>query len=130
MAVAPLPQVRQVVEYALTEIPAEKLCLGLANYGYDWPLPYGRGQTVARTLGSVEAVELAKLVGAEIQFDETAQSPWFAYENEGVAHIVWFEDARSWQAKLELAEEKGLTGVGIWQIMRLFRAGMETVQAQ
>ena len=39
MAVAPLDKVRQVVDYALTEIPAEKLFLGVPVYGYDWPLP-------------------------------------------------------------------------------------------
>ena len=127
-AVAPLDQVRRVVDYALTEIPAEKISLGLANYGYDWPLPFVQGRTAARTLGLVEAVELAKLVGAEIQYDETAQSPWFEYTNSGIRHVVWFEDLRSWQAKFDLIKEKGLTGMGIWQIMRLYRAGMALIE--
>ena len=35
MAVAPINQVRRVVEYALTKIPSEKICLGVPNYGYD-----------------------------------------------------------------------------------------------
>ena len=130
LAVAPLPQVRQVVDYALTEIPAEKLSLGLPNYGYDWPLPYVRGSTAARTISLVEAVELAKLVGAEIQYDETAQAPFFTYTNRGVDHIVWFEDVRSWQAKFDLIKEKGLTGLGIWQIMRLYRAGLQLIREQ
>ena len=130
LPVAPIDSVRRVVEYALTEIPAEKISLGLANYGYDWPLPYVRGQTAARTISSVEAVELAKLVGAEIQFDDQAQSPWFQYTNEGVEHIVWFEDVRSWQAKLDLLREYDLTGLGIWQIMRLFRAGMYLIASR
>ena len=43
MAVAPLPNVRQVVEYALTEIPASKIWLGVPLYGYDWPLPFCAG---------------------------------------------------------------------------------------
>ena len=40
MAVAPLPQVRKVVEYALTEFSPEQLYLGIPNYGYDWPLHF------------------------------------------------------------------------------------------
>ena len=48
MAVAPLDKVRQVVEYALSQIPAEKLILGIPNYGYDWQLPYERGVTRLR----------------------------------------------------------------------------------
>ena len=58
MAVAPVNQVRRVVEYALTEIPAEKVDLGIPNYGYDWPLPFERGVTKATTVGNVEAVQL------------------------------------------------------------------------
>lgn len=45
MAVAPLPNVRAVLDYAVTELPAEKLLLGVPNYGYDWPLPFVQGQT-------------------------------------------------------------------------------------
>ncbi len=127
-AVAPVNQVRRVVEYALTEIPAEKISLGLPNYGYDWPLPFVRNTTAARTLGLVEAVELAKRVRAEIQYDETAQSPWFEYTSGGIQHVVWFEDLRSWQAKFDLIKEKSLTGLGIWQIMHLFRAGMALIE--
>ena len=44
MAVAPIRNVRQVVEYALTEIPPEKIWLGVPTYGYDWTLPYEKGQ--------------------------------------------------------------------------------------
>ena len=43
MAVAPLPEVRRVVEYALTEFTPSQLFLGVPNYGYDWPLPYRQG---------------------------------------------------------------------------------------
>ncbi len=124
MAVAPLDQVRRVVEYALTEIPREKLDLGIPNYGYDWPLPYERGVTKARTLGNVEAVRLAVEQGATIQFDEAAQSPYFNYVDvsTGTAHEVWFEDVRSLQAKFNLIKEYELRGCGYWQIMEWFRA--------
>ncbi len=122
MAVAPINQVRRVVEYALTEIPAEKIDLGIPNYGYDWPLPYERGVTAARTIGNVEAVQIAIANAAVIQFDETAQSPFFYYEADGIQHEVWFEDVRSMQAKFDLINAYGLRGAGYWQIMRLFRA--------
>lgn len=122
MAVAPLPQVRRVAEYAVTEIPAAKVMLGIPNYGYDWPLPFERGVTVARTIGNVEAVEIAVLQGVPIRYDETAQAPWFSYSENGVEHVVWFEDVRSIQAKFDLIRELGLVGAGYWQLMRPFRA--------
>jgi len=124
MAVAPINQVRRVVEYAVTEIPREKLDLGIPNYGYDWTLPFERGVSMARTLGNVEAVQIAISQGAEIQFDELAQCPYFRYtdDNTGREHGVWFEDVRSLQAKFNLINEYGLRGCGYWQIMQWFRA--------
>ncbi len=123
MAVAPINLVRRVVDYAVTEIPGEKISLGIPNYGYDWPLPYVRGETRAQTLGTLEAVQLAIDHGVEIRFDETAMSPYFRYWQYGIQHEVWFEDVRSLKAKFELIREYGLSGAGYWQLMRLYRAG-------
>ncbi len=123
MAVAPIHQVRRVVEYALTKIRADKICLGIPNYGYDWPLPYERGVTAAKTLGNVEAVEMAVFYGVPIQYDQRSQTPFFRYWQYGVQHEVWFEDVRSWREKFRLVEDYGLKGIAVWQIMRLFRAG-------
>mgnify|MGYP001127801650 FL=1 len=118
MAVAPLPNVRQVVEYALSEIPQEKIYLGIPDYGYDWPLPYRRGETRARSISNQRAVEIAVERRVEIAFDQRAQSPWFRYTDGGVTHEVWFEDARSMSAKLGLVSEYGLHGAGYWNLMR------------
>lgn len=121
MAVAPINMVRRVVDYAVTEIPREKISLGIPNYGYDWPLPFERGITRARTINNLEAVQMAIDFGVEIQFDETAQSPYFRYWQYGVQHEVWFEDARSIKAKFDLIKEYGLAGAGYWQLMNFFR---------
>lgn len=128
MAVAPLDKVRAVIEYALTVIPSQKIHMGIPNYGYDWTLPYVRGESAATTLGNIEAVQLAITRGVPVLFDETAKSPYFFYESEGsdteeaLRHEVWFEDPRSIDAKLSLIEEYGLRGFGCWQIMQFFRA--------
>ena len=121
MAVAPLDKVRQVVEYALSQIPAEKLILGIPNYGYDWQLPYERGVTRAQTIGNVQAVDLAVENGALIRYAQTAQSPWFTYKKSGMDHVVWFEDVRSIQAKWKLVQELDLAGAWYWNLMRKFR---------
>lgn len=119
MAVAPLPNVERVLRYGLTEIPAEKVRMGIPNYGYDWTLPYTPG-TRAVTLGNREAVTLAAETGAEIGYDETARTPFFRYTRQGAAHQVWFEDARSVKAKLDLALTLGLGGAAWWSLLRPF----------
>lgn len=130
MAVAPIHQVRRVVEYAVTQIEPAKIDLGIPNYGYDWPLPFERGVTRAKTLGNIEAVRLAVEKGAVIEFDQTAKSPYFQYWEDGIRHEVWFEDVRSILAKLELIEEYSLRGCGYWQIMQWFRANWLLLYSQ
>lgn len=122
MAVAPINRVREVVDYAITRIPVDKINLGIPNYGYDWPLPYERGVTEARTISNTEAVQIAIDNNVPIQFDEVAMSPFFTYERDGIAHEVWFEDVRSMREKFNLINEYELRGAGYWQIMNLFRA--------
>lgn len=121
MAVAPVPSVRKVLDYAVSVIPREKIAIGIPNYAYDWPLPYMRDQTVARTIGNVEAVRIAFRTGTQIEYDETAQSPYFYYTENGVEHVVWFEDIRSIIAKYNLVREYGFESVGYWNLMRQFR---------
>lgn len=121
MAVAPINQVRQVVEYAITRIAPSKIDLGIPNYGYDWTLPFVQGTSRATTVSNQRAVQIAIEAGVPIQFDEVAMSPFFRYEKNGQQHEVWFEDVRSYQGKFSLLPTYGLRGMGYWQIMRFFR---------
>ena len=124
MAVAPVGAVRRVVEFALTQMDAAKILLGFPNYAYDWTLPFTAGATRAQSIGNEAAPLLAAQYGAEIQFDTQSQTPYFTYLDEaGQPHEVWFEDARSAQAKFDLLSEYGLLGLGYWNFMRPFTAG-------
>ena len=124
MAVSPLNNVKQVLDYAVTVIPREKILMGMPNYGYDWTLPYVPG-TAARVVSNVGAVDLAREKGSFIKFDPKAATPYFYYwqqANGGGAyeHVVWFDDARSVDAKLKLVDIYGLGGVSYWTINRYF----------
>lgn len=117
MAVSPLPQVRRVIEYALTEMPGEKIMMGQNLYGYDWTLPYVRGGPYARAISPQTAIALAREFGAAIRYDWEVQAPTFTYvDREGKTHEVWFEDARSIQAKFNLIKELGLRGISYWKL--------------
>lgn len=115
MAVAPLPQVRRVLDYAITVIPRHKIMMSAPLYGYNWTLPYKAGGKFAPTISSHAAVVLARESGAYIQYDAAAQSPYYRYyDKEAKEHIVWFEDARSMQAKFQLIKEYRLRGISYW----------------
>ncbi len=118
MAVSPIKPVADVVDYALTRIPAEKLFLGISNYGYDFTLPYIQGVSRANSVSTRTAYSLASRYGSEIFFDETVQAPYFDYTQNGSAHRVWFEDVRSISQRLRLMAEKNLRGALWWNLNR------------
>lgn len=124
MAVSPVDKVSDVLDYAVSEIPREKIKMGVPNYGYDWTLPFVAGESRARSLGNVEAVGLAAEKRAAIGYDEVSEAPNYRYfdtaSGRAQEHVVWFENARSVRALIDLVERYGLNGFGIWNGMRPF----------
>ncbi|SFD81922.1 Glycosyl hydrolases family 18 [Actinopolyspora alba] len=107
--VAPVDWIRDVLDYARGTIPPEKIVLGIPLYGYDWS--QGKGQPV--TWG--EATRIARRHDVRIRFDEDSRTPWFRYtDTDGTRHEVWFENAASSHAKLEVADRSGIGGVYLW----------------
>lgn len=109
--VAGLPWVRAALAYAVSQIPAAKVYLGLADYGYDW---YGSS---APTLTAAQAIALAARVGATIRWSNRQGEAYFAYTSaSGASHIVWFEDGASEALRIRLAEADHIGGVALWQL--------------
>jgi spore germination protein len=108
--VAPAKWVERVIAWTVTQIPAEKVMLGIDLLGYDWT--GGRGVTV----GHQRARSLAESHGATIRRSGDG-SPWFVYrDSAGDRHEVWWEDARSVRVKLPLVAEYDLGGVYFWRL--------------
>lgn len=121
MAVSPIYEVERIVSYAVTQIDSSKILMGIPNYGYDWKIPFKEGD-LAKVISNTEAIEIAKRYGSNIEFDTKAQAPYFKYYDKDIKqHEVWFEDARSIKAKLELADKYNLVGVFYWTIMKPFK---------
>ena len=116
MAVSPIDQVRRVLQYALTEMPGQKIMMGQNLYGYDWTLPFIQG-SVAKAVSPQQAIQLAATNNVPILYDPKAQAPHFNYTAaDGKQHEVWFEDARSIQAKFNLVKELNLRGMSYWKL--------------
>ncbi|HBM74512.1 MAG TPA: spore gernimation protein [Clostridiaceae bacterium] len=115
MAVSPLPQVREVMEYAVSVVPKDKIMMGIPLYGYDWTLPFVPGGKFAESISPQEAISRAARYNARIEYDNVSQAPHYNYTDEqGRRHEVWFEDARSIQAKFDLVKELGIRGFFYW----------------
>ena len=75
-SIAPQDWVDKVAAYATSQMPREKVLIGLAFYGYDWNRTTG-GR--ARALLYPQAVSLAKQHGVPIVTDEATRSATFSY---------------------------------------------------
>ncbi|MDD4088109.1 MAG: LysM peptidoglycan-binding domain-containing protein [Tissierellia bacterium] len=113
-AISPVNEIRRVLDYAETAIPRDKILMGFQIYARDWKIPFKQGDE-AETISVSDAMNLAYAHMSEIQYDYLSQSPYFHYNDaEGNAHEVWFEDARSAQAKFDTVKEYGLRGISYW----------------
>ena len=122
-SVASIPWVNNVLNYAIAQMPREKIYMGIPLYGYDWP-ENGAGKVI----GYQRATELAQRHGAPLQWDATAHSTFFRYETRGVRHTVYFEDPRSLRDKLDLALSKGIRGVALWEMNLSYPRVWEVLQ--
>ena len=113
-AISPINEIEKVLDYAVSVIPREKILMGFQIYARDWKLPFEEGQEAA-TISIQQAMDIAYEHMSEIKYDYVSQSPYFHYTDaEGNAHEVWFEDARSAQAKFDTVKDYGLRGISYW----------------
>jgi spore germination protein len=121
--VASISTLQLFIDYLITLIPRDKMNIGLPVIGYSWLLPYLIGITRANAITYDAAIELALTTGSKIQFDEISQNPHFEYFL-GVdiprKYVVWFVDARTIDALLDLVIVNNFPGISIWNIMTYF----------
>ncbi|MBL0385783.1 LysM peptidoglycan-binding domain-containing protein [Tumebacillus sp. ITR2] len=102
-----------VLRYARTKMPAHKVTAAVSVFGFDFNLTAKRNTYV--TYGM--AMDLAKKYDQDIIFDEKTQTPMFRYTDaKGDKHEVWFENAASIRAKVNLADRLGVRGLALWRL--------------
>jgi spore germination protein YaaH len=118
---AGIPWVKKNVEYFLSEVPPEKLSLGIPVQSMHWYTEQDE-QHVANArswstgLSHQEALALAKRFQAKINWLDEQKVPFTFFENGGLFEYIFFENAQSFQHKLDLVKQNNLRGFSVWVI--------------
>lgn len=102
-----LPWQEQALNVVLADVPAAKVDLGVAGYGYTWS--DGGGSQV----GDAQARDRVAADGSAAQWDET-QGEWTATLHDGT--VLWWSDAKSWPLREFLAGGYHLHGLALWSL--------------
>ncbi len=122
----PFPSASEKVGlYEAAGVPAAKLGLGIAFYGYLWNGATGPGQSVqgvkTETVGYTDIMDKYFQPGA-YHWDATAHAPYLSLGGPGAAgKFISYDDARLTGEKVTYARTHGLGGVIIWQLGSEYR---------
>ena len=116
--VAGYPWMEAAVKYLLSlGVPPAKISLGLPAYSQHW-FPTYDAQGGARSSGiglawTAASGMLAKN-RAQPTWDERQKESYAFWENDGIYEWLFFQDARAFDARLELARRYRLRGYSVW----------------
>lgn len=121
--------VRSEISRFLRLVPASKVILGTALYGYDWPVTSpALGAPVRRNRAAYGGVIsfsyaaaqqfLASHPGAAHGTDVGRGGAWYTYYDRSghTFRQAWYESAQSLAAKFDFALASRLRGVGLWAL--------------
>ena len=117
--VAGYPWTVENLDYALKFVPKDKLSLGIPLYGYHWyagmpaeekPKP----NIAAGSISGPAALHLAQAYNAQSQWDPTDRATWFFFYRDDTREWVFFTDARTFDERFKLVQERGLQGFCSW----------------
>lgn len=124
MPISSIENISLYVNYTKQMMDPKKINVGFPLLGYDWTLPYIEGFSEANAITLDAVIDLARSMKSTILFDEVSKTPYYEYAIEAsgriIQHIVWFVDARTIYAIVNLVLENGLSGTGLWNIMSYY----------
>jgi spore germination protein len=110
--ISPAWWIEQVVSYAVSLIPPQKLQIAMPLYGYDKVA--ATNQTTGTSVLAAQNLATSKRVA--IQYAPESESPFYRYWTNNAEHAVWFEDVRSYKAKYKIIDTYRLLGTTYWQL--------------
>lgn len=107
------------LDYALTVVPRENLSLGIPLYGYHWfsgmtKGPESKPNVTATSISEPDAELLAREYNVTPQWDPHDHDSWFYIDRDHAREWVFYTDARAFEDRYKLAQDRGIQGFCAW----------------
>ena len=99
-------------------VPPNKLLMGIANYGYDWPAAtkhnrHPAAQSITFQQGVMTAVES----DSDVLLDPDSLNLHYSYDDDNnLTHNVWMTDGVTAYNQLRASERAGVQGTALWRL--------------
>ena len=106
------------LQFALKEVPPDKISLGIPFYSYCWYPQYegDKAYPGGSYLSYPNAKGKAEKNNADLIWSEKEKVYYTFYENQGLYEYIYFEESRSIKTKIELAQKYKLLGYSVWRL--------------
>ena len=116
--------IHQNLRSFLSQVPKEKILLGVPFYGYEWQTEsrLQKSNTFPETGATATYKRVQKILQKkdELQvqtgWDDAALSPYLSYIEDGEIWMIYYEDPTSISFKLEYVQQLDLAGIAIWAL--------------
>ncbi len=112
--VASLPFTQKILDYMLTQVPPEKISLGIPLYCWKWDNQIN--MKVQSLTHKLTLKEYQKGKNKKRGYDEDFGAEWFRYTSKGTEYTTWCESEESIRTKLDIIEDQNLRGFSAWAL--------------
>jgi len=111
------------LDYALKDVPRQKLALGIPLYGYHWfsgtpSKSQDKGgdkpNPAADYISTEDALDLAKAYSGHLEWDSVDRSAWLYFYRDDEREWIFYTDARTFKERYTLVKDRGLRGFASW----------------
>lgn len=109
----PLAWAHKVLAFAQSQVPTEKILMGIPFYGFDW-----HGETTTAVHWEDADAKRREVDAPILRHDGSGEAAYTYTDDAGVMHTVWFQDREAVTAKTDFLARKhaDLAGIAIWQM--------------
>ncbi len=110
--VASLPYVNRTLDYILTEVPANKLSLGVPLYCWHWQ----NGKRIGSTTYNLADKNYKKGEDRSKYFDPVYGAEYLRFTTDGIQNMIWCDSANGIEVKSGIVKARGMRGFSLWAL--------------